>query len=173
MLVQRPLRASPTVAATVLAVAMSALVACGSGGVDTAEPIDSRTDDAVTATTGGDDGADAEAPDPEAGQAGTGEAPLSITSDGEHSCSGEDVTIEGVELDVELSGSCGDVVVSGQGNDVDVDDAAAVSLRGVGHDVDIAGSVGALDLAGTNHELSYSGDPPVTDRSVGSSLDRD
>lgn len=172
MLVQRPLRGSRKAASAVLAVMMSTLVACGSDD-DTADSIDSRSDDAATTTIEGDDPAGTEAPDGDAGQADDGEGPVVITSDDEHDCSGEDVSIDGVDLDVELRGSCGDVVVSGQGNSVGVDDATSVTLRGVGHDVDVEGAADALALEGEGHHLSYTGDPTVTDRSVGSSVDPD
>jgi hypothetical protein len=63
---------------------------------------------------------------------------------GSYECGGQDITLNGAEADVHLTGACGTVVVNGDRVRLVVDDAAVIVVNG------------------DDSTVSYGGDPEVT-----------
>ncbi len=100
---------------------------------------------------------------------------LVIDSDTDETCDAQQAAeISGTDLDVSLSGECGEVTIQGEDNDVDVDSADALTVEGSDHDVDvdsvrnvtvtgndndvdIGGSVELLVVEGSDHDIECDG----------------
>jgi hypothetical protein len=86
------------------------------------------------------------------GQGDEGAAPDTVTSDGDYTCEGGDVTVQGIGLNVGLTGECATVTINGTNNNIDVESAQTIELHGA------------------NHNLDYNGDPEVVDNSIDSNI---
>jgi DUF3060 family protein len=155
--------------ATLLAgpAALVALAACGGDGSGS---IDSRGDQAggsATTADGSGNGAEDGAATTTTADGGTGVT--TVTTDDAVECApGEEVVVTGSDLDVDLSGSCGPVLVDGVGLRVTIADAGALTVAGTGNQVDVTGTTDGVSVSGTGHQVSAAGDPPVDDTSTGS-----
>jgi phage baseplate assembly protein gpV len=80
-------------------------------------------------------------------QATSGTSPTVFNDEGAvgtFDCAGQDITVNGADVDVHLTGACGTVVVNGDRVRLVVDDAAIIVVNG------------------DESEVTYSGDPEVT-----------
>ena len=120
------------------------LASCGDDGDDDAAPEASPEAEATVTQ------------DDDSGDTGTSAA-LVIDSDADETCDAQQAAeIDGTDLDVSLSGECGDVVISGGDHDVEIDSTVTVTVGGSDHDVDI-NSVSSLTVTGDDHDVEVNG----------------
>ena len=164
---------------TLLAPLVAALVALAACAGESTETIDSRgeaaggpaagaeAESSTTTTDAPAAGADDDASDDDAGDGVT-----TITSDESFECTaGEEVVVTGSDLEVDISGSCGAVLVDGVGLRVTIGDAGALTVSGTGNQVEVTGSTDGVSVSGTGHQVTAAGDPPVDDDGVGTEVD--
>ncbi|KQT46044.1 hypothetical protein ASG47_13995 [Devosia sp. Leaf420] len=68
-------------------------------------------------------------------------------------CDGLDVGIYGADNQIDLTGTCGQVVVHGDGHTVHVEDAATIAISGIGHTVN-ADKVSTLSIDTTENTVN-------------------
>jgi hypothetical protein len=124
---------------------------------------------ACTGDEDGDDDNSGDDEDDDEGDDGDGTASGSLTSTGDYTCDGSDVSVDGVSLNVDLVGECGSVTVNGNDNNVNIERATTVSLNGAQHNVDVV-SADEINLSGASHNLDYTGNPTLNDNSVDSDI---